>query len=301
MKPAPAGGAAGEGLFHQAIAESPASGMVRSPDAAASFAKQFAEELGAGNRDGATLMTAKPAELMAALDRVIHGAVVDMPGAFPAGPASGHRVPAGGPGGRDARGARSPGAADRGQQCRRGRLFTKFMQLLPTNEAMIERILAHVPAAQRARITATATRSPRTPASSSAATSPSARHRGRSPARTCGTRPRTRTGTTMRRRRIALDGSGRHSRDRTARGLRHVPDAAGLGAHRRHGRKSALRISNDVQNRWRAFARTGVPGEGWPQYGADDRAVLVFDRRPASRTVRSAQLRPLGRLSLVHG
>lgn len=64
--------------------------MVRSPDAAAQFAKQFAEALGAGERDGAAaLMSARPAELMAALDRVIHGAVGDMPGAFPAGPAYG--------------------------------------------------------------------------------------------------------------------------------------------------------------------------------------------------------------------
>ena len=31
-------------------------------------------------------------------------------------------------------------------------------------------------------------------------------------------------------------------------------------------RRSARRVSNDVQARWRAFSRTGVPGDGWPAY-----------------------------------
>jgi para-nitrobenzyl esterase len=79
-----------KGLFHQAIAESPASGMVRSSEVAAQFAEQFAAQLGAAKRDGAAaVMAARPAELLAALDQVIHGAAVDMPGAFPAGPACG--------------------------------------------------------------------------------------------------------------------------------------------------------------------------------------------------------------------
>jgi para-nitrobenzyl esterase len=44
-------------------------------------------------------------------------------------------------------------------------------------------------------------------------------------------------------------------------------------------RRSARRVSNDVQNRWRAFSRHGVPGEDWPAYTDQDRAVLVFDRQ----------------------
>ena len=46
-------------------------------------------------------------------------------------------------------------------------------------------------------------------------------------------------------------------------------------------RRSALRVSNDVQRRWRSFSRTGVPGDDWPPYTRDDRAVMVFDRRAA--------------------
>ena len=44
-------------------------------------------------------------------------------------------------------------------------------------------------------------------------------------------------------------------------------------------RKSARRVSRDVQTRWREFARTGVPGADWPRYSADERALRVFDRR----------------------
>jgi len=54
-------------------------------------------------------------------------------------------------------------------------------------------------------------------------------------------------------------------------------------------RRSALRVSDDVQARWRAFSRTGVPGEDWPSYTSADRAVMVFDRRPRRR------VRPLRR------
>jgi para-nitrobenzyl esterase len=45
-------------------------------------------------------------------------------------------------------------------------------------------------------------------------------------------------------------------------------------------RRTALRVSDDVQASWRAFSRTGVPGENWPAYTSADRAVMVFDRRP---------------------
>ncbi|MBO0866322.1 MAG: carboxylesterase family protein, partial [Mycobacterium sp.] len=44
--------------------------------------------------------------------------------------------------------------------------------------------------------------------------------------------------------------------------------------------RSALRVSNEIQRRWRSFSRTGVPGHDWPTYtGSTDRAVMVFDRK----------------------
>jgi para-nitrobenzyl esterase len=44
-------------------------------------------------------------------------------------------------------------------------------------------------------------------------------------------------------------------------------------------RRSALRVTNEVQRRWRSFSRTGKPGADWPAYTDADRAVMVFDHR----------------------
>jgi para-nitrobenzyl esterase len=44
-------------------------------------------------------------------------------------------------------------------------------------------------------------------------------------------------------------------------------------------RRSALRVTNEVQRRWRSFSRTGNPGDDWPAYNDTDRAVMVFDRK----------------------
>jgi para-nitrobenzyl esterase len=44
-------------------------------------------------------------------------------------------------------------------------------------------------------------------------------------------------------------------------------------------RRSARRVSRDIQSRWRSFSRSGVPGDDWPAYDAAERAVMVFDRR----------------------
>jgi para-nitrobenzyl esterase len=43
--------------------------------------------------------------------------------------------------------------------------------------------------------------------------------------------------------------------------------------------RSALRVTNEVQRRWRSFSRTGNPGDDWPAYNDTDRAVMVFDRK----------------------
>ena len=54
-----------EGLFAQAISESPASGMTRSSEVAAEFAARYAALLGARNKDAAhALLTASPAEAL---------------------------------------------------------------------------------------------------------------------------------------------------------------------------------------------------------------------------------------------
>jgi para-nitrobenzyl esterase len=42
-------------------------------------------------------------------------------------------------------------------------------------------------------------------------------------------------------------------------------------------RASARRVSDDMTDRWIAFADSAAPGAGWPVYREDERAVLVFD------------------------
>ncbi|MGH3562207.1 MAG: carboxylesterase/lipase family protein, partial [Mycobacterium sp.] len=146
---------AAEGLFARAIAESPASGMVRSPDMAAELASRFAELLGVRNSDAAhELLRASPAELLAAQDRLVAEGVRKIVGAFPLGPVFGDDVLP-----LDPVEAMRRGAAHRvplivGSNAEEGRLFTRFLRLLPTNEPMIEAVLAKTDAAARDRITA---------------------------------------------------------------------------------------------------------------------------------------------------
>ncbi|MGA9493552.1 MAG: carboxylesterase family protein, partial [Mycobacterium sp.] len=79
-----------EGLFAQAISESPASGMTRSSEVAAEFAARYATLLGARRQDAApALLKASPAELVAAQNQLIDDGVRDMLGAFPIGPVFG--------------------------------------------------------------------------------------------------------------------------------------------------------------------------------------------------------------------
>ena len=42
--------------------------------------------------------------------------------------------------------------------------------------------------------------------------------------------------------------------------------------------RAVARVTADVQSRWGAFARTGVPGSDWPRYSEDTREILVIDR-----------------------
>ncbi len=272
---------AADGLFGRAIAESPASGLVRPKDIADEFADRFAALLGAGAEDGANaLMQASTAQLMEAQQGLIEQGMQERLGAFPIGPVIGDDVlPA------DPVEAMTAGRAHRvplivGTNADEGRLFTRFMRMLPVNESMIEELLADTEPAARERITAAY---PDYPASSaciqlggdfafsSAAWQIAEAHSGHAP-------------------------TYRYRYDFAPRTLRW----SGLGAthatellavfdiyRTRLGalltaaadRRAALRVSNQVQRRWRSFGRTGVPGDDWPLYTPDDRAVMVFDSK----------------------
>jgi para-nitrobenzyl esterase len=225
------------------------------------------------------LMRAEPWQLVKALDQLNVATVRDMPGSFTLGPTvDGDYLPAD-PIVAIARGQAHPVPLIIGNNAEEGRLFARFLKMLPASEPVIERLLAHLDPATRERITAAYPGYPHPDAClrlgadfafGSAAWQVAEAHRKHAPTYLYryDYAPRT------------LSWSGF--------GATHATELlAVFDAYRtRFGslltlagdRRSALRVSNDVQSRWRAFSRTGVPGRDWPAYTEPERAVMVFDR-----------------------
>lgn len=273
---------AAKGLFAQAISESPASGLVRSADVAAQFARRFVDLLGAPGSDGAAaLMAARPADLVRVLDELIDRGLTETPGAFAVGPSYGDEVLPRNPVDAMRAGAAHPVPLIVGTNAEEGRLFRRFLPLLPMTEQMIEILFGDIDAEMRHRIVSAYPDYPSRDA--------------------C----------------IQLGGDfafGTAAWDIAEAHSRHAPTYvyrydyaprtlhwSGMGAthatellavfdiyRTRPGAlltlagdwRSARRVSSDVQRRWLAFGRTGVPGAGWPVYTVDERAVRVFDRHP---------------------
>ena len=269
---------AARGLFAGAIAESPASGMVVAPEAAPRFAAQFAEILGVDPRNAAAgLMQTEPRRFVKALDQLLARLVEEPAGSFAIGPiADGDYLP------RDpfqaiARGEAHPVPVIVGNNAEEARLFTRWLKMLPTTEPTIERLLGAADPAARERITAAYPDYPHPDACmqlsadmffGSAAWRIAEAHSKHAP-------------TYMYR----YDYAPR-ALSWTGLGATHAMELlAVFDVYRtRWGslltlaadQRSALRVSNNIQSRWRRFSRTGVPGEGWPTYD-QDRAVMVFD------------------------
>ncbi|ULE32245.1 carboxylesterase/lipase family protein [Mycobacterium sp. IDR2000157661] len=273
---------AAKGLFAQAISESPAAGMVRTPEVAAQYATRFAALLGAPDGDGAAaVMSARPTELVSAFERLIRQGQREMLGAFAAGPTNAtDYLPL------DPVEAMRTGAAHRvplivGTNAEEARLFGRFLKLLPMTETMIEQLLAQAEPAERERIRAAYPNYPDPAACvqfggdfafGSAAWQIAEAHSAHAPTYLYrydyAPRPLrwSGLGATHATELLAVFDTYRTNFGRL---LTAVGD-----------RRTALRVSDDVQGRWREFARTGVPGAGWPAYTSADRAVQVFDRRP---------------------
>lgn len=271
---------AAKGLFAQAISQSPAGGLSRSKELATEFAVKFASILGATERDAARLLlAAHPAELVKAFDRLIATSAADLAGGYPVGSTSGtDYLPL------DPIQAMLDGKAHRvplivGTNADEGRLFTRFLKLLPTDQAKIEQLLAGAEPTDRQRITAAYPKYPAPAAcvqlgadfTFGSALWQIAESHGRY-APTYLYRydyaPRT------------LQWSGLGATHATE--LLAVFDVYrtqfGRLLSAGSDRRSAMRVSDDMQGRWVAFAHHGVPGDGWPRYTRDARAVMVFDQ-----------------------
>ena len=271
---------AAKGLFQQAISESPASGLVSTGETAATIAGKFAAALGADRHDAAdTLMRARPADLVKTLDVLLERSVHDMDGAFAVGPTHGDDILP-----LDPIESMKKGEAHRvplivGTNADEGKLFTRFLKLLPTTEHAIERLLAFAEPETRDRITAAYPGYPHPEACvqlggdfafGTAAWQIAEAHGAHAPTYVYryDYAPRT----------LHWSGLGAtHGMELLA-----VFDIyrTRLGGALTIGidRPSALKVSNQVQRRWRSFSSTGVPGDDWPTYTHPERPVLVFDR-----------------------
>lgn len=271
---------AARGLFAGAISESPASGMVVAPQAAPRFAAQFTEILGLDSRNAAAgLMQTEPRRFVKALDQLLARLVDEPVGSFAIGPIAGGEYLPRDPFQAIARGEAHPVPLIVGNNAEEAKLFTRWLKMLPTTEPTIERLLGAVDPAARERITAAYPDYPHPDACvqlsadmffGSVAWRIAEAHSKHAP-------------TYMYR----YDYAPR-ALNWTGLGATHATELlAVFDLYRtRWGslltlaadQRSALRVSNDIQSRWRRFSRTGVPGEGWPTYD-QDRAVMVFDKR----------------------
>jgi para-nitrobenzyl esterase len=267
-------------LFAQAIAESPASGMVGDADVAAEFAGRFIDALGVerGNA-AAALLRARPADLVRAMDTVMTTSLDSMMGAAPVGPTSGDEfLPL------DPFEAMKQGTAHRvplivGTNADEGRLFTRFMKLLPTTEHAIERFLAHTSPEVRERVLAAYPHYPHPDACvqfggdmifNTAAWQIAEAHAKLAPTY------------------IYRYDFAPRTLHWTGFGATHATELlAVFGIYRSRvgavltagvDQRAAVKVSHQVQTRWNEFAHTGVPGDDWPVYNHTERPVLVFDR-----------------------
>jgi para-nitrobenzyl esterase len=237
--------------------------------------------LGAGPEDAANaLMQAASAHLVETQNRLIDQGMENRLGAFPIGPVFGDDcLP------EDPVEAMQNGRAHRvplivGTNAEEGRLFTRFLRMLPTNESMIEELLADAEPAARERITAAYPGYPSSSACiqlggdfafSSAAWQIAEAHSSHAP-------------TYLYRydyapRMLRWSGLGATHATELLAVFDFYRTRLGGFLTAAADQRAALRVSNQVQRRWRAFSRSGVPGDDWPAYTADDRAVMVFDNK----------------------
>jgi para-nitrobenzyl esterase len=253
--------------------------MVSSQEVAAQIAERFAQRVGVDRRNAAAeLLRAKPADLVRATHYVMTHSLDNVLGAAPVGPTYGDDVLP-----LDPSEAMRQGLAHRvplivGTNAEEGRLFTRFLKMLPTTEHAIERILAHTPSEVREQILAAYPQYPDPKACiqfggdmifGTAAWRIAEAHTKLAPTYVYryDFAPRTLhwagLGATHATELLAVFGV---YRSRVGAVL-----TAGVD------QRAAVKVSHQVQTRWQEFSRTGVPGD-WPAYDRDERPVLVFDR-----------------------
>ncbi|MUM19518.1 carboxylesterase/lipase family protein [Mycobacterium sp. CBMA271] len=267
---------AAAGLFHRAIIQSTASGLAATADSIAHDAGRFAELLGATpDNAAATVMNASPRQLLRAQHKLI------AEGGFPFGPSvDGDYLP------RSPVEAIERGEAQRvpliiGSNADEARLFTKAIKVMPLSEAEQLEILARGGDGYQERIVAVYPGFPSKDARlllagdmffTSSVWRIAQAHQQFAPVYVYQFDYAPWTV-----RAVGLKGS--HATELPAVfGNYRGPAGALLAGSITH--RDASRVVDDVQQRWVAFARNGIPDGDWPQYCGPDWPVIVFDREP---------------------
>ncbi|WP_431957374.1 carboxylesterase/lipase family protein [Nocardia lijiangensis] len=270
---------AARGLFHRGIAQSPPADWALNAADAATFARRCLDALGADPADAARALIEAPAnDIRRAVDRTSRAVLSERPGLFPICPViDGEYLP------HSPVDAIADGVAHRvpliiGTNREEGALFARFADMLPTNPARLHKIFERAGADTEARVTAAY---PGYPQPSVAV-------------RMGGDYVFWRPSVTV------MEGHSRYAPtyayryDFAPRALR----LAGIGATHAidlipvfgaadspigraftaaGGRRGLLAVTDQFQDNWISFARTGVPLPSWPVYTEGSRATLIID------------------------
>ncbi|MEU7631568.1 carboxylesterase/lipase family protein [Nocardia sp. NPDC049220] len=270
---------AANGLFHRAIAQSAPADWAVTADEARVFARRCVAALGATPDTATTaLRTAGANDIRRAVDRTINQVLREQPGLYPACPVvDGDYLP------RAPIDAISAGTAHRvpliiGTTRDEGTLFARFIDELPTSPERLRTALAGSGDNAESRIAAAYSGYPRSKAA----------------VRAGGDFTFWRPSVTV------MEGHSRHAPTYAYR-YDFAPRAlhlAGLGATHASdlipvfgaadspfgrtltaagGRRGLLAVTDQFQDNWLAFARSGTPLPSWPAYTAERRTTLIID------------------------
>lgn len=270
---------AAAGLFHRAIVQSTGNGMGTAAADVEPVAEKFAQLLGAGPDDAARIvLEASPKVLGRALTKLLAD------GVFPLGPSvDGDYLP------HYPLAAMESGVAQRvpmiiGHNRDEAKLFRMLIKVVPLSKAELDALMLAADPDQRERILAAypdyPARATRAQLAgdmvfSAAAWRIASAHQNFAPVyfyrydyapwtlRAAGLGPTH--GTEL----MATFGSYRQ--------------LTGVALAGSVARRAALRVTDDIQQRWVEFTRTGVPGDGWPAYRVPERATMIFDSTPEVR------------------
>jgi para-nitrobenzyl esterase len=269
------------GLFQQAISESPPGGLIHPAEYSADVARRFVAELGAEPADGArAVMTARPSQLVRTLERIMMDTIRETPDSFGIGATfGGDYLP------RTHVDAMSRGEAHRvpfiiGSNATEASLFARFMDHLPTNELVIEKFLsgAEPGAAQKVRDAYPGYPNKAACLAFGSDFTFGARAWELAEAN-CAHAPTYHYRYDYAPRPMQWSGFGATHATELLAVFDVYSTRVGSLLTVAGDRRSALRVSRDVQRRWRSFSRSGIPGDDWPRYTTGDRATMVFDRR----------------------